>query len=353
MPSSAILKRALWAPVVIAALLLSAFVYVKWTSGSDFSLSADRTSVAVGADSETVVAVKVASKSSSPAVRFTIAHAPGGISLSTHTAAESSSHVVVLTLAAAATTRPGTYPVSVVGTSGSFQHTLSMSIAVHTPPPFTFVMRPAVQTIESRGSTGYSLLFHPGHNPATPVFTVTGLPTNATYDIVKQDWVNDALYRLYVHTTIDVAPGSYLLNVHIAIGSDSADAQAYLVVTNAVVKDFTISGDARNLLSPGRTSPINLAISNTFKRDLTVTGLTVGLVGTSDPSCATSNFQLTQYSGPSTLTVPAHSKKTLLQLGVPVSAWPKVTMVNLSNVNQDACKNVTLNLTYSGSGSGT
>lgn len=353
MTTSAILsKKALVVPVVIAALLLSLLAYVKWTSGSDFALSTDQTSVSVGAASEAVVAVKVDSKSSSPAVRFSIAHAPAGISLTTHSDAEHAAHVVVLTVAASATAKPGSYPVTVVGKSGDFTHTLSMNVAVHTPPPFTFVMRPAVRTIVSRASTWFSLIFHPGHNPATPAFTVTGLPTGATYSVVKQDWPNEALYRLNVGTTIDVAPGSYLVNVHIALGSDSSDAQAYLVVTNLVAKNFTISGDARGPLFPGRTSPINVTISNTFKRDLTVTGLTVSIAGTSDPSCAASNFTLTQYSG-SALTVPAHSKRTLSQLGVPTSAWPKIKMINLLHVNQDACKDITVNLSYSAAGSGT
>jgi len=348
-------SRLLWVLVVVVATVLTLVAWVRWSNNdSDFSLKADHTAVSVANGSQAVMAVSIKSKSSQP-VRFSVAHAPAGITFSSITDSEASAHVAVLTFAANSSVKPGDYQVEVTGTSGSSSKTVPLSVHVpHVRPPFTFVIRPSSRTVVSRAKTYYTLVYRPGLPIRAASFTVTGLPANSTHSFTPVlRWPHQDAYRLNVSTTIDVAPGTYPFTVHVTAGSDSADAQGYLIVVNAVIKNFTISGDGAKLLAPGITSPINLAISNNFKRSLTVAGLSVSLVSTSNPACTTSNFVVNQYSGPSTLVVPAHTKQTLSQLGVPRSQWPSVKMVNLLHTNQDVCKNVTLNLTYTGSGSGT
>jgi len=336
--------------LAVIALALTVIARVDRSSDSSFSLKADHTAVSVTADSQAVMAVKIGSRSP---VKFSFNHVPAGVKASV-TSDPLSPDVAVMAFTADSAAKAGTYPVTVTGTSGSAERTLSVNVVVgHTPPPFSLVIRPASRTVVSRASTYYSLIYRPGLPIRAADFTVTGLPVNATYSFTPVvSWPHQDAYHLNVATTIDVAPGTYPFTVHVTAGSDQGDASGYLIVVNAVVKDFTISGDAGKLLAPGLTSPINVAISNTFKRDLTVAGLAVSLVGTSNPLCDTSNFVLTQYSGPATLLVPSHTKRSLSQLGVPRSQWPSVKMLDLST-NQDDCKGVTLNLTYTGSGSGT
>jgi len=343
-------NRYLGVIVAVVALALTLIAWVDWSSDSEFSLKADHTAVSVATDSQAVMAVKISSRTP---VKFSFSHVPAGLSVDS-TSDPLSPNVAVMAFTADSTVKPGTYPVSVTGTSGNTKRTLSVNVLVgHTRPPFSLVVRPASRTIVSRASTYYTLVYRPGLPIRAADFTVTGLPANTTHSFTPVvTWPHQDAYRLNVGTTIDVAPGTYPFTVHVTAGSDQADASGYLVVVDAVVKGFTISGDAGKLLAPGTTSPINVAINNTFKRDLNFVGLAVSLDSTSNPSCDTSNFVVTQYSGPSTLVIPANTKRTLSQLGVPRSEWPSVKMLNLST-NQDDCKGVTLNLSYIGSGSGT
>lgn len=343
--------------VAIVALALTLIAWVDWSSNSDFSLKADHDAVSVTANSQAVMAVHISTKTSNAKpVKFSFSHVPAGVSVSA-TSDPLSPDIAVIGVETSSTAKPGNFQLTVTGTNGAAKHSftvpVSVSVPVRTKPPFTMVVRPASHTVVSRWHTRFSVVTYPGRLPMPVTLTVSGLPSGASATFMSAGWVNGSAYMMNVSTTIDTAPGTYLFTVHGVEGAQSADAQGYLTVVNAVLKPFTIAGDGSKVLSPGITSPINLSISNTFKRDLTVAGLSVALVSTSNPSCATSNFVVTQYSGPSSLVVPHMSKRTLAQLGVPRSQWPSVKMINLLHTNQDTCKNVTLNLTYTGSGSGT
>jgi hypothetical protein len=65
-----------------------------------------------------------------------------------------------------------------------------------------------------------------------------------------------------------------------------------------------------------------------------------------------SNFAVTQYSGPYPLTVPAGVTRTLGALGIPSRQQPQLRMIDMPAVNQDACKGVSVSLSYSGSAQG-
>jgi len=340
--------------VAIVALALTLVAWVDWSSDSEFSLKADHSAVSVTTGSQAVLAVKIGSRSTSAKpVSFSFGHVPAGVTASV-VSDPLSPDTAVMAFTAGSAVKAGSYPVTVTGTSGSTKRTLSVNVSVgHTPPPFTLVVRPASRTVVSRANTYYSLVYRPGLPVRAADFTVTGLPANSTHSFTPiGTWPHQDAYRLNVGTTIDVAPGTYPFTVHVTAGSDQADASGYLIVVNAVVQNFTISGDGAKQLAPGISTPINVAINNTFKRDLNFVGLNVSLDSTSNPACDTSNFVVTQYSGPSTLVIPAHTKRSLVALGVPRSQWPSVTMLNLPT-NQDDCKGVTVNLTYTGAGSGT
>jgi hypothetical protein len=123
------------------------------------------------------------------------------------------------------------------------------------------------------------------------------------------------------------------------------------VVVPAPGRAFTISGTLDRSLFIGSTGRLNLAIAAPRGGTLNVTDLAVRVTGTSNTNCTAGNFTVTQYSGSYPLTVPGGSTRTLQQLGVPRSVWPAVTLLDLP-VNQDACKNVAVTLTYAGTGQG-
>jgi hypothetical protein len=120
-----------------------------------------------------------------------------------------------------------------------------------------------------------------------------------------------------------------------------------------VIDTFTITGVVEGLLAPGRTRPVNVVISNPFDFDIKIVSVTISVRdvtmrdGRVNPGCVgTTNLGIVQTLGATPL-IPSHETRSLEQLDVPRSQWPKVSMPDLL-VNQDACKNTTFSLRYTG-----
>jgi hypothetical protein len=110
--------------------------------------------------------------------------------------------------------------------------------------------------------------------------------------------------------------------------------------------DFTISGGVSGL-EPGMTAPVKLTLTNPHSAKIYVTRLTISMSADSTPSgCSRdSNFTISQSNASSAdpITVPAKGKVTLTS----APRAPQITFLNLST-NQDACKNASFALTFSG-----
>jgi len=114
---------------------------------------------------------------------------------------------------------------------------------------------------------------------------------------------------------------------------------------------FTVFGNPTGTLVPGGALPIDLHLVNGNGFELNVQSVTVTVTSTSRPSCRADNFAMVQYRGGYPVRVAAQSSTSLSALRVPAAQWPQLRMLNL-DVNQDACKGVTVNLRYAGTGSG-
>jgi hypothetical protein len=114
---------------------------------------------------------------------------------------------------------------------------------------------------------------------------------------------------------------------------------------------FTISGDAISTIYPGGdASPIDLVFQNPNTSPITVTSATVTVTGTSlGASCGAGHFSITQQLSTSPV-IPGSSTRSLSQLGVPQSQWPKLAMSDSGN--QNGCRNATVNLAYAGTATG-
>jgi hypothetical protein len=154
----------------------------------------------------------------------------------------------------------------------------------------------------------------------------------------------DGTYPLYIVGTYTQNGHDFFQYAHLQLIVDSKPS----------AKPFTISGGSPSRsLAPGvGDQPLNLTISNPNNQALPITNLSVSVTGTSRAACAVSNFAVTQYSGPYPLTVPAGATTTLAALGVPARQQPQLRMIDLPTVNQDACKSVSVNLSFSGSAQG-
>jgi hypothetical protein len=159
---------------------------------------------------------------------------------------------------------------------------------------------------------------------------------------------------LAVRTTAHTPTGTYRIRLKGRMGPRRARRAVTLVVVPVTGERFSIAGDLGGVLAPGVDAPINLSIANPNPFDLSIAALMVTVSGASGPNvdeahpCTPEDFLVTQYSGAYGFTVPAASTRTLAELGISAGTWPRVLMVNRS-VNQDGCKEATLDLTYDGS----
>ncbi len=255
----------------------------------------------------------------------------------------------------------GTYTATITGTSGSRKSSVTAKLTVTAASsPFALSAAPSTVTVAPGSTAVYTLavtrsgsfagsvaLAPSGSWPTgvTPTFspaTVSGSATGST---------------LQVGTTSSVRKGTYTLSLVASATVDgrtvSQNAQVQLVVEDSK-RSFTISGGTpASPLAPGSgDQPLTLRLSNPGNKALSVTNLSVALTGTSNPACGLQNFALTQYRGPYPLVVPAGATDVpLSSLGVPPSQQPQLRMLDLPT-NQDACKGVSVALSFSGSAQG-
>ncbi len=120
-------------------------------------------------------------------------------------------------------------------------------------------------------------------------------------------------------------------------------------ITQEASRSFSISGNLVGLLYPGAAArPVAVKLTNPSSDPIYVTGLQMTVTGSSAAGCAPgTNLAITQaeVSESSYVLVPGNGSVTLPAQGVPA---PAIRLINLP-VNQDACKNATFSISYSGS----
>jgi hypothetical protein len=139
-----------------------------------------------------------------------------------------------------------------------------------------------------------------------------------------------------------------------SLGNVSSAVSYTWKVEKGSIQDFTISGNLAGLLYPaGQARSVAITLTNPNNLPIYVTSLTVNISGGLPNGCLASWFQVTQsnVSSANAVMVPANSSVTLPHANSTnngtVSA-PTIQMTDSGN-QQDACKNATFNLSYSGS----
>jgi hypothetical protein len=254
----------------------------------------------------------------------------------------------------------GSWTFSVIGASGSIERAVSAGLRIDHAlnGPFGITASPSSVTI-APGSTAVftvSVARDPG---------MTGVVDLAPYGLwpagispsFSSPSVADSSSTLQVRAAASSRPGTFSLFL---VGSSSIGgtkafqyARVQVVVADSK-KPLGISGGDVAGLAPGvGNQALDLALSNPANRAISVTNVSVVVTGTSaGPACGPENFAVSQYSGPYPLSLPAGATDaSLSSLRIPAAQQPQLMMLDLP-VNQDACKNVTVDLSYSGSARG-
>jgi hypothetical protein len=279
-----------------------------------------------------------------------------------------------MTVSTSQSTPIGTYSLGIKGVSdkvsGKVSGTVSAGLTVNYPMSSSFSMSatPASVTVPP-GSTGVYSIQLSRNNFSGPVnLNVSGgLPSGSTPVFAPNPATGNSS-TLQITTPPNASDGTYTLNL-VGSGPDAngntqnAYASVRLVI-DSTQKSFTLSGNLLGQLAPGTSLPLNLGITNPNRKDLALTNLSVSIAGvtrTADAiarnlQCGTSDYLVTQYSGPYPLTIQPSSTSlsgstSLSDLGIESTQWPQFTMLD-TPANQDGCKGATLQLVYSGSGQG-
>jgi len=325
---------------------------------ADFSIAASPSSQTIAQGQSTSYSVTVTPANGfNGAVTLSVSGLPSGATASWKLSNGTSSNVIpagltsaTLTVNTAASTPNGTTQPVITGTSDKLSHTTTVTLVVQPPAQqnFTLSASPASRTILQSDDTSYDVTVNrTGGFTGQVSLSAAGLPKGAT-----SSWGGSSGTTLQVQTASNAQEGTYTLTIT-GSGTIAGNAVSRTATVTLIVQKnqgLGISGSLVGPLAPGRKLPLDLSITNPANFDVKVTNLGVTIEeGTSRPGCSGSqNFKVTQVPAARyPITVPAGQIRTLTQLGVANPDKPQVEMLD-QPWNQDACKNATITLDYSG-----
>jgi hypothetical protein len=268
-----------------------------------------------------------------------------------------------LTVATTAATPIGSSAVTITGVSGKINGSVVAGLTVSKPIVSTIALAgvPGSVSVLPGSAAAYGLTLT-RTNMTGPVafWMLTKLPAGAVASFAPNPTTGNFEW-LQVTTTSSTPTGSYPLNVMaFGAGANNSVVYAYLTVTLVVTKSgkpFGIAGNLAGSLAPGVALPLDLTLTNPNNQKLSISNLTVTIksvakaAGAPAGACSTSDYAVTQYSGPYPLAVAANGTTTISSLVSNQAKWPQVRMLNTSS-NQNGCKGATVTLAYSGAGGG-
>jgi hypothetical protein len=211
-------------------------------------------------------------------VTLSLAGLPGPVGTATFNpaviAAAGSSQLTIATVAGAP---PGSYPLTITGTSGPTTRTTTAMLVIPAPPDFSLAATPATQNVNAGGSAAYTVAVGSLNGFAgTVALSLTGLPGpvgTATFNPAVLAAAGSS--QLTIATAATAPPGSYPLTITGTSGSTTHTGQLTLVVNP---RDFTLAaGPSPVTVSRGQTASYTVTVAAvgafTGTVSLSVTGL--------------------------------------------------------------------------------
>jgi subtilisin family serine protease len=136
-----------------------------------------------------------------------------------------------LGIAVSATAPPGSYPLTVTGSSGSIVHSAPVTLVVKPASDYALSMSPSTRTVSRGGSTTYTVsVSSVGGFAGTVSLSVSGLPSGATASFAPSSVVAPGTSTLTVRAGSWTVRGTFRLTVTGRNGSKSHQAAASLTV---------------------------------------------------------------------------------------------------------------------------
>ena len=146
-----------------------------------------------------------------------------------------------VTITTSASLAPGTYPLTVTGTSGPLSRSLALSLVVNGPPDFGLAVTPVSRTVVAGSGTTYTASVSAINGfTGTVGLTLSGLPANVgTAKFTPSAVTAPGNATLSIATPTTAPPGTYPLTITGTSGTISHQAAITLVVKPR--PDFTLS----------------------------------------------------------------------------------------------------------------
>jgi len=256
--------------------------------------------------------------------------------------------VVDLTIATVSAVPLGSYPFTVAASDGRVRGTVTGVLVIRSQATVSVSASPSSRVIAPGATASYALTVTRTGITGSASPTVSGIPVGATASL-SPDPIPGSSAALNITTSASTPAGRYIVTVTVVVGSISSSTSVTLVVEQPGVP-FDVGGPVglTTLLAPGVTVPLNLSITNSNTVPVHVTALKVTIAGTDKAGCERENYTSTPYSGGGFTVAAGATDASLQQLGIPQTAWPTLTMIDLPTTNQDACKGAQVSLSYAG-----
>ena len=264
------------------------------TGGFKLTPSASTLTVALGASgTDTITVTDVSPFTGS--VSFAASGMPTGVTASFSPTSSATSSVV--TLAVAASTVPGTYPITITGTSGTLTP-VTTTISLTVPPASGFTLTPsatALSVAEGASGTDTITVHDTGTFTGSVTLAASGMPTGVTATFGTNPTTTTSVLTFAVAST--TVAGTYPITVTGTSGTLSATTSVSLTVTECS-KLYSFSGSPTSLtVAPGASGTDTITVTDVspFAGSVTfaASGLPTGVTASFSPASSTTSSVVT------------------------------------------------------------
>jgi hypothetical protein len=216
-----------------------------------------------------------------------------------------------LSVTAAPTLAPGSYPLTIIGSSGGLTRSTSVTLVVNPPPDFSISAAPASAATSPGGTASYTVSSTPANGFSSDVvLSLAGLSASqASWAFTPPSIAGGSgTAQLSVTAAPTLAPGSYPLTIT-GTGGGLLRSTPVTLVVNPPPPDFGLSvtpgsGSVKHGSSTTYTITVSSPVGFTGQVTLSVSGLPSGATATFKPSSVKAR-------GTSTLTVKTTTRAAL------------------------------------------
>jgi subtilisin family serine protease/uncharacterized membrane protein len=229
----------------------------------DFSVLASPSSQSVTAGNGASYSVAVGALNGFTGdVALTVTGLPASVGAASLTpAVVTSAGTSQLAISTSVTAAPGSYPLTVTGTSGSTSHSSPVTLVVSAPPDFGVGVTPGSRTVSAGANATYSVSVSALNGFTGGVtLALSGLPGAVGAATFTPATVSGAgTSQLTIHTSASAPSGSYPLTVTGTSGATTHTAAVTLVVA---ARDFAVSASPASVtIYRGQTASYTVTVS--------------------------------------------------------------------------------------------